>query len=659
MSSFKGIIGKISDDLFHDGAKIATETKKHTYTDFRSFDTNTFSFKTYDKNVTSTKYKLTDKLGKYVGAGTIAGTAGSVAMNTYNNHSEGKSLSNNILGASLRGAALGSFVGAGVNVAPKIVVNNLKKSGIQSFDGAGEMAADVLNVWSPVIEEVSSMRKASRKDKTVSPVDKMLKLIGDSKKELKQEKDHSKAGLALKMHNKALNQLDPDNLFKKSKDASKQGFTAEDLVRLESMNQKIKTAGEGMSDLRKTSPRFDEFVTWSSETGQDLGRLDQRTRSLVGASLLGQMGFKSAYHHIVEPTSQFFSNIKNGKFKDINFTQVAATAFSGYGLYETGAILNDTAEGNLGGVLTGAAMLAGGKIAFGMAMDLSKLEAERLAKGISTVDMFKTGKAIFASKAVAKSSSHMTDKQKEEVAEAYVEKIKEVVPGYVKNLAPNTFTLAETYKDTHKDKQAMFKAGIQLAMNGTVTGAGKEVFNYAKKVPYGDIYQASKNYSLDDYENLVSMASKLNHSNKEEILEWGTKYSKTLAQLEKDLMNPNLKVDYGDIVNKLKSEDNKDQLKGAYELARSSKAFQKLGDNLPGKQVEPGTPIYKGLKDPVALAEFGGLFALGTGTTYGVDYAINGEDASVTNALLLGGGLHLAAGAHIIGNRAKYFAKTT
>lgn len=599
MSSYKGVIGSLQKSIFNETAKNADNT-----------------------------YKLGQGLAKFAAGGALAGSVGTSGMTMYNNYSEGKDLTNNLGMSALRGAALGTVIGTGTNLLPKVIHNSMTKTGITTFDGFGKIAEDLAETWAPV---AASLKVAKQKDKSLpgrqgdNVIDKFFKAAKDTKKDLKKEgikKITHTSDYSTKMAGKFIDSFSVDP--KKA---------VNDSVKIANLQQSLGKAfeetfnymgsnKEGMADLQK----------WSKNTIDAYSKLKKPDKVSVGASLLANLGFKSTYHHIVEPTGDFFKNIRKGKFKDITWEQVAGTAFSGYGLYETGQILNDASEGDLKGVVTGLGILAGSKIAYGAAMDYAKFDALRRAKGISYSAMYDMTRLSKEVQNLQRSSSLMSPEDNE----LLINKAKEKVS----SLVPNTSNL---FKENLVNTKSLLESITKDA----------ERYNIDTK-HISDIY--SKYQSKYPIE-ILSMLDDVRHSNVSSIEQWNTTYTNVLSELKKDFMNEAVDVNYKKVLDGFQPWASKNtKISSARELFSGTKIFANKVTKLEAGVKDIKDP-WAEVRKPTLWLELAGDFALGAGTTYAADYMVRGEDASITGAALLGGGLQLATGAHILGNPKKYFAK--
>lgn len=622
MSNYKGVIGSLQKSIFNETAKNADNT-----------------------------YKLGQGLAKFAAGGALAGSVGTSSMTLYNNYSEGKNLTNGLGMSALRGAALGTVVGTGTNLLPKVAHNSMAKTGITAFDGMGKMVEDLAETWAPV---AASLKVASHKPKTpdgkksTGVIDKYLKMSKDTRKEVKQsgvKELHKSGDFAYKLYSKGISEINPEDIMGSTSKASN-SFSGDDLVKLTAVKGSLDKA---MSDTKEDGLKA--LVDWGKDTDSKLKKISKPQKGVVGASLLANLGFKSAYHHIVEPTGEFFKNVRKGNFKDINWEQVAGTAFSGYGLYETGLIINDAAEGDISGVATGLGILAGSKIAYGAAMDYAKLDAIRRAKGVSYTNIYQTFKLNREIALLNKSTDNLSPEQGEELTSLFKNKAIDVA----------SFTAPETTKALQEASQILTKPSTIFTenlsiVNNIIEAVGKDSIRHGKD-PSQATELATK-YVTRYPTELLGMANDIQHSNMDAVRGWNTKYTNVLSELRKDFMQESVDVNYNKILDQLESENKMTQMSGAMDLLYGTKAFAGREGALKSLVEDVKDPWAEARK-PTLWLDLARDFALGAGATYTADYMVRGEDASITGAVLLGGGLQLTAGAHILGNHKKYFAKPT
>lgn len=622
MSNYKGVIGSLQKSIFNETAKNADNT-----------------------------YKLGQGLAKFAAGGALAGSVGTSSMTLYNNYSEGKDLTNGLGMSALRGAALGTVVGTGTNLLPKVAHNSMAKTGITAFDGMGKMVEDLAETWAPV---AASLKVASHKPKTpdgkksTGVIDKYLKMSKDTRKEVKQsgvKELHKSGDFAYKLYSKGISGINPEDIMGSTSKASN-SFSGDDLVKLTAVKGSLDKA---MSDTKEDGLKA--LVDWGKDTDSKLKKISKPQKGAVGAALLTNLGFKSAYHHIVEPTGEFFKNVRKGNFKDITWEQVASTAFSGYGLYETGLIINDAAEGDISGVVTGFGILAGSKIAYGAAMDYAKLDAIRRAKGVSYTNIYQTFKLNREIALLNKSTDNLSPEQGEELTSLFKNKAIDVA----------NFTAPETTKALQEASQILTKPSTIFTenlsiVNNIIEAAGKDAIRNGKD-PSQATELATK-YVTRYPTELLGMANDIQHSNMDAVRGWNTKYTNVLSELRKDFMQESVDVNYNKILDQLESENKMTQMSGAMDLLYGTKAFAGREGALKNL-VEDVKDPWSEARKPTLWLDLARDFALGAGATYTADYMVRGEDASITGAVLLGGGLQLATGAHILGNPKKYFAKPT
>lgn len=622
MSNYKGVIGSLQKSIFNETAKNADNT-----------------------------YKLGQGLAKFAAGGALAGSVGTSSMTLYNNYSEGKNLTNGLGMSALRGAALGTVVGTGTNLLPKVAHNSMAKTGITAFDGMGKMVEDLAETWAPV---AASLKVASHKPKTpdgkksTGVIDKYLKMSKDTRKEVKQsgvKELHKSGDFAYKLYSKGISGINPEDIMGSTSKASN-SFSGDDLVKLTAVKGSLDKA---MSDTKEDGLKA--LVDWGKDTDSKLKKISKPQKGAVGAALLTNLGFKSAYRHIVEPTGEFFKNVRKGNFKDINWEQVAGTAFSGYGLYETGLIINDAAEGDISGVATGLGILAGSKIAYGAAMDYAKLDAIRRAKGVSYTNIYQTFKLNREIALLNKSTDNLSPEQGEELTSLFKNKAIDVA----------SFTAPETTKALQEASQVitnpstLFTENLAI-VNNIIEAVGKDSIRNGKD-PSQATELATK-YVTRYLTEILGMARDVQHSNMDAVRGWNTKYTNVLSELRKDFMQESVDVNYNKILDKLEIKNQMTQMSGAMDLLYGTKAFAGREGALKSLVEDVKDPWAEARK-PTLWLDLARDFALGAGATYAADYTIRGEDASITGAVLLGGGLQLTAGAHILGNPKKYFAKPT
>ena len=627
MAAYKGVIGSLQKSIFNETAKNADNT-----------------------------YKLGQGLAKFAAGGTLAGSAGTSSMTLYNNHSEGKDLTNGLGMSALRGAALGTVVGTGTNLLPKVLHNSMAKTGITAFDGMGKIAEDLAETWAPV---AASLKVASYKPKTpdgkksTGVIDKYLKMSKDTRKEVKQsgvKKLHESGDFAYKLYSKGISGINPEDITGSTSKASN-SFSGDDLVKLTAVKGSLDKAMSDTGDFSTKKDSVKALVAWGEDTDSKLKKISKPQRGVVGSALLANLGFKSAYHHIVEPTGEFFKNVRKGNFKDINWEQVAGTAFSGYGLYETGLIINDAAEGDISGVVTGLGILAGSKIAYGAAMDYARLDAIRRAKGVSYANIYQASKLTREFTLLNKSTVNLSTEQGEELTSLFKNKAKDVASF----IAPETTKALQEASQMVTRPSTVFTENLSAVKN-IIEAVGKDSIRNGKD-PSQATELATK-YVTRYPTELLGMAKDVQHSNMDAVRAWNTKYTNVMSELRKDFMQESVDVNYNKILDKLESKNQMTQMSGAMDLLYGTKVFAER-DGALKNLVEDVKDPWSEARKPTLWLELARDFALGAGATYAADYTVRGEDASITGAALLGGGLQLAAGAHILGNPKKYFAKPT
>ena len=626
MSNYKGVIGSLQKAIFNETAKNADNT-----------------------------YKLGQGVAKFAAGGALAGSVGTSSMTMYNNYNEGKDLTNGLGMSALRGAALGTVIGTGANVVPKLVHNSMAKTGITAFDGFGKIAEDLAETWAPV---AASLKMANHRPKTaegkksMGAMDKYFKLSKEVRKEVKAKgvKNLKSSGdFSYTLQNKVVSGIDPEGFIKGSANKAANSFSSDDLVKLTAVKGALEKATEDTAKFKKDKESMKVLAAWGTDTGSKLEKMSKVQRGTVGSALLTNLGFKSTYHHIVEPTGDFFKNIRKGNFKNITWEQVAGTAFSGYGLYETGQILDDASEGDLKGVVTGLGILAGSKIAYGSAMDYAKLDAIRRAKGLSYNNMYQAFKMQRDTSTLIASSSHLSLEQEKELNALFKKKATDIA----NFSAPNTIKVLQDMGETLNNPSSLFTENLK-ATHSLLEAIGKDAAKHGKDPD--QITGIASKYITKYPNEVMSMSKDVMHSNMDSVREWNTKYSNILSELKKDFMQESVDVNYSKVLDKLESRDKMTKMSGAADLLYGTKAFAGRESALK-ETVSSIKDPWAEVRKPTLWLELAGDFALGAGTTYAADYMVRGEDASIPGAVLLGGGMQLAIGAHILGNPKKYFAK--
>ena len=626
MSNYKGVIGSLQKAIFNETAKNADNT-----------------------------YKLGQGLAKFAAGGALAGSVGTSSMTVYNNYSEGRDLTNGLGMSALRGAALGTVIGTGSNVVPKLVHNSMAKTGITAFDGFGKIAEDLAETWAPVavsLKIANHKPKTAEGKKSMGAMDKYFKLSKEVRKEVKAKgvKNLKNSGdFSYTLQSKVVSGIDPEGFVKGSTSKAANSFSLDDLVKLTAVNGALGKATEDTAKFNKDKESVKALAAWSTDTSSKLEKISKVQRGAVGSALLTNLGFKSTYHHIVEPTGDFFKNIRKGKFKDITWEQVAGTAFSGYGLYETGLILNDASEGDVKGVITGLGILAGSKLAYGAATDYAKFEAIRRAKRLSYNNMYQAFKMQRDTSTLIESSGHLSLEQEKELNALFKKKATDIA----NFSAPNTTKVVQEMGETLNNPSSLFTENLKATHN-LLEAIGKDAARNGKDAD--QITDIASKYITKYPNEVMGMSEDVMHSNIDSVREWNTKYSNILSELRKDFMQESVDVNYSKVLDQLESRNKMTQMSGAADLLYGTKAFAGREGALKETISDIRDP-WSEVRKPTLWLELARDFALGAGTTYAVDYAVRGEDASIPGAILLGGGIQLATGAHILGNPKKYFAK--
>lgn len=147
---------------------------------------------------------------------------------------------------------------------------------------------------------------------------------------------------------------------------------------------------------------FEEFMNKNIRITQNVSKPEGIA---IRASLAGRLGLDSAIHHIAKPTARFVKSLSNGKFSGSR--DMMATAFSGYGIYESYNIASDASNANYGAAIAGIGKLAAGKLAFGAANSLYDLRQLAHSKGVKLRDVGSTLLAVNGAKKFAKGAAEL------------------------------------------------------------------------------------------------------------------------------------------------------------------------------------------------------------------------------------------------------------
>lgn len=302
---------------------------------------------------------LMGKLGKDIFEGSGAGSGGVakyMATGAATGAVSGAVLSDDsFVAGAFRGALFGAAVGGAINLAPKSVNSAFKNSGINPWQKGLEkdLGDDASRIFKPTYDKVNNKQNKE-----------LIKtFIPGAKAAYKTTKD-----------DKAFSLKVVENLSKDMKNLKQA-----DLDILESIG---KNTEDNLTAFKKTKS-YNATDGWFTNNKNTFDALGTKDKFSVGSSFITKAGFDSAYSHIVEPTGSFINKVKNGKFKDIDKFEASAAAFSVYGAYEAGHILNDASDGNIAGVVGGSAMLLGGKLAYGQGVNLIHANSFLKEKGMT------------------------------------------------------------------------------------------------------------------------------------------------------------------------------------------------------------------------------------------------------------------------------------
>lgn len=521
MAKFGGVLGKLSDDIFNKGAE-----------DGR-------------------RYLLKNKLFDYAGAGSLVGAMSTMAANLVTDSDE------DIYRAGLRGSVTGAVVGAGVNVIPKALHNQLAKTGMRKFQGSQGIIDDMAKIWAPVFHEFDT--KKGRSDPTG--------FFKDTWKEAGKAvgKGHAPGERAMTLHNMMIQGVDP---------ALKKGDKNLDaMLKLQAFKVLTDDAFKKTSEYQRTNPDFNQFKEWGKEQAKLFYSLGKKDRMTIGYNLLAQAGFASTYNHIVKPTGEFIENIRKGNFKGINLEQGAATAFSAYGIYETAKLVDEVSDGEWGSAAKTAAMLAGGKLAYGMGVEAVKLDAKRRAHDISYASIGKALRTANLYGQYTKDLGQMTAGQFRNNQVTAQNKVLDILgthaPNTYKALGPNRVRLLREGTD--------FMGSFQEGLNYTMLA--KAAMQDVTEKGHGEAVNAAIDRGKWYMQNYADDISKIKDDFKFRGLHYSlgsfrTEYSNFYNDLHKDIIHSSQTFDYDSFITDLAYGDMEDKISAINDLVYKTKLMQ-------------------------------------------------------------------------------------
>lgn len=131
-----------------------------------------------------------------------------------------------------------------------------------------------------------------------------------------------------------------------------------------------------------------KFVKSATESNNEIfSQMSKTQLAKTFGSQVAEQGFKSAYHHIVQPTGQFLKG-------NMTLETTAATAFSAFGIYEAGSAINNVRQGNYSAAAGDLGLLAIGKLNYAGVSSLIKTHNSLAKQGISYKDLYSGYKAV-------------------------------------------------------------------------------------------------------------------------------------------------------------------------------------------------------------------------------------------------------------------------
>jgi len=134
------------------------------------------------------------------------------------------------------------------------------------------------------------------------------------------------------------------------------------------------------SSILKSAEEFSNSRVKAFKDISDNGTRGERY-GLIGGTITEGL-FNSMKSHLIGPTKSTVTKLANGQFNKISLGEAAATAFTGYGAYETVGIARDASNGNYGSAATGFVGLAISKGAYTGASQLAHMGKAAYDRGL-------------------------------------------------------------------------------------------------------------------------------------------------------------------------------------------------------------------------------------------------------------------------------------
>lgn len=308
-------------------------------------------------------------VAKYMGTGAVIGGLSGATLSD-----------DGVMAGAFRGAMFGALAGGGINVIPKGISSSFKTSGMKEWEKGLEktLGEDASRIFRPTYDMVNN-------DTNKTLMKSFLPGAKEAHKISKNDKDFSlnvARNLARDMNKLSQNDLDIISSLATKAEKNTSDFSA-------------------TSSFRKSSD-------WFNSNLKNYEKLEATDKIKVSSSFLGKAGFDSAYNHIVKPTGNFINKVKEGDFKNINKYEIGAAAFSGYGAYEAGSILNSASDGDISGVIGGMGLLVGSKLAYSQGVNLIHANSFLKEKGMTWSGIGKGGAGVHFARRFEKGTREWT-----------------------------------------------------------------------------------------------------------------------------------------------------------------------------------------------------------------------------------------------------------
>lgn len=121
-------------------------------------------------------------------------------------------------------------------------------------------------------------------------------------------------------------------------------------------------------------------------------------KAAMGAAYSMKASADAINHHLLDPMVSGISKVKNGDYSNLRASEITATAFNAFGVYELGDVAHNTANGDYKEAVAGLTRLSMGKMAYSSGSTLFAARAYMKENGITGGDLVAstvTGQNLF------------------------------------------------------------------------------------------------------------------------------------------------------------------------------------------------------------------------------------------------------------------------